>query len=81
MCGLWALFGLGVQTTGSASFPALGIVFSKPHARIVGAATMVSGLIFVAVGIFPRPEWFEPGEVALGGFSCSSSRRPCWPQS
>ena len=66
--GIWTLFGLGMLVTGSVSIPALGIVFSKRHARIVGAATTVSGLIIVSIGIVPRPEWFEPREVALGGF-------------
>jgi hypothetical protein len=66
--GFWALFGLGMLITGSASINEGWIVLSKRHARIAGAATMVLGLILVSIGIFPRPEWFEPREVALGGF-------------
>jgi hypothetical membrane protein len=67
--GFWALFGLGMLITGSGSINLGVIIFlSKRQARIAGAATMVLGLIIVSIGIFPRPEWFEPREVALGGF-------------
>jgi hypothetical protein len=66
--GFWALFGLGALITGSASIGEDFILLSKHHARILGAATMVLGLVMVSLGVLAETGPFEPREIALGTF-------------
>jgi hypothetical protein len=66
--GFWALVGLVMLITGSASINEGWIELSGRKARILGAATIVLGSVMVAIDVLARTGRFEAGERALGGF-------------
>jgi hypothetical protein len=66
--GFWALVGLVMLITGSASINDGWIVFSERHARIFGAATIVVGLVIVSICVLVGTGLVERREIALGGF-------------
>ncbi len=66
--GFWALVGLVMLITGSASINEGWIVLSERQARIFGAATIVLGSVMVSIGFLVGTRRFEVGERAIGGF-------------
>jgi hypothetical protein len=54
--------------TGKASINEGWITLSRRKARVFGAATVVLGLVLVSIGVLVGTEWFEAGEIAMGGF-------------
>jgi hypothetical protein len=66
--GFWALVGLVMLITGSASINEGWIVLSERQARIFGAATIVLGSVMVSIGFLVGTRRFEAGERAIGGF-------------
>ena len=66
--GFWALVGLVMLITGSASINDGWIVLSKRHARIFGAATIVLGLVIVSISVLVGTGHFEGRGIALSGF-------------
>ena len=66
--GFWALVGLVMLITGSASINEGWIVLSGRKARILGAATIVLGLVVVSIDVLAGTGGFEAGERAIGGF-------------
>ncbi len=65
----WALCGLGMLITGSASISIFVYTeLSKRHARIAGAGTIVLGLVIVSISVLVGTGRVEGREIALGVF-------------
>jgi hypothetical protein len=55
-------------TTGSTSIGENLILLSRRHARILGAAAVVSRLVIASIGVLEETGRFEAREIAMGGF-------------
>jgi hypothetical protein len=63
--GFWALVGLVMLITGSASINDGWIVLSERHARIFGAATIVLGVVIVSISVLVGTGRFEEWDIAI----------------